>query len=382
MSEQPPKPILPTAADKSKKQLREISPTVRQAGVPSASRRHRLEINVTIGGKLDLPVKRLAVPSTEEPAAVLGRNEWDRETMSARVLNSNVSAEPVIQFREDIQVEKASRKTSLIFLSAVTFLVVLLTVGLFLWREQLPGNFKPMESSGLELEDNGLTDNSEYASMVKQAGELVQESTRILDRYAKATTYEQALAYVREPEKVKEKMARYWKPWPSARTFAEIPEGGLENPQNHPNIILTGRDGQQNPFTYRFVRENGKILLDWEASAGIADMSLEDAMNAAEGQEMALHVNVESSSFHPLAYPEESYRCYKVEAVEPGIFTWAFAPKESPVAHRLATLMGDDNQILEKAGKVQLTLKVSCLPGVGRKWLLIRDVLYEGWVRP
>jgi hypothetical protein len=232
----------------------------------------------------------------------------------------------------------------------------------------------------VELEDHRET-------FLKAVPEMTREAESILRRYASATTVDEVEPLVRRPEIVRERLRAHWRPWGSDPAFAagSAPEATILQEEGRPvlALALTGRKGDFSRFAAIFVRENGAVKLDWEATEGIGEVKIDALRSGSAAVKDALvRAMVSPADFYTPEFPESEYRSYQLLDAAHQEFIWAFAPVDSPAGKALAAEFNEGSLLLEQAGDVRVTLRVSGPVREGVKLFLITEMLHKGWVSP
>jgi hypothetical protein len=266
------------------------------------------------------------------------------------------------------------------WLSAASCLLAVAAVAALLVR----GKSKPAAiDAGAEFvfEQEQKLDAAEE-DFVTDSGRLIAEAEAVLERYAKATSVEQALRRVRDPERVKERMQRLWQPWGGAPLApGEAAQGEVETGRR-PSIRLTGRRGDFAPFVLNFVREGDRLVLDWEASFGIGEVQIAELRGGAAAEGALVRAIVRPDAFYTRDFPEESFRSYQLLDAAGEIGVWAYAARDSAAAAALAETFNEGSLLLESGADTRATLRVSRPGGAEAKGLVITEMLHKGWVSP
>lgn len=237
------------------------------------------------------------------------------------------------------------------------------------------------EETAYVFEEEQALDAAEE-DFVTNSGKLIAEAEEVLEHYAKATSVEQALRRVRDPERVKERMRRLWQPWGGA-TLApgEAAQGEVETGRR-PSIRLTGRRGDFTPFVLNFVRDGDRLVLDWEAGFGIGEVQIAELRDGAAADGALVRAIVRPDSYYTRDFPEESFRSYQLLDATGEIGVWAYAALDSAAAAALAETFNEGSVLLESGSDTRATLRVSRADGAAGKGLVITEMLHKGWVSP
>lgn len=226
--------------------------------------------------------------------------------------------------------------------------------------------------------------DEDHRFFLENAGELIGQGQAMLERYAAARTVEEVLPLVRDRDRVKERLERWWRPWGSEKHFAPGEEIGsyLIDPPPRPAIGLAGRKGDFSRFDMVFVREDGQLKLDWEASEGIGDVQIADLQAGTAPAGGLVRAVVQPSTFYTAEFPEAEFRSYRLEDTAGNHFVWGFARQGSAVAAALDVEFNEGSVLLEKSAEVRATLRLGDSGKSAAKCHEITEMLHKGWVSP
>jgi hypothetical protein len=146
--------------------------------------------------------------------------------------------------------------------------------------------------------------------------------------------------------------------------------------------VLSGYYPDDRKFHAFFVLENGRLLLDWEATVGHGSVPFSKLVGG-EGEAHQVRVWVEPATFYSAAFPESDYRSYKIHTSLDDPVVWVFARRGTVPEQELARMfhksMFGGERI--KASMVLLSLARGAAEAAPNQWL-IADLLHKGWVLP
>lgn len=224
--------------------------------------------------------------------------------------------------------------------------------------------------------------------LVNHVGTLVPEAESLLQRYAAAKSPAEVLPLIRRADSVGPKLTAKWKPWGEGPALAssEKVENIVEYTTEWPSLLLRGKKSNFDPFELQFVREQGVLKIDWEASEGMGDCSVADLQGGFMADNATVRAKITPANFYTPAFPEGGFRSYQLSDFSRYDFVWAFAPVGSPEAEFLSEALDEDSKILSRRDQdqkvVPLTLKLSGPKAEGVKIFLITGILHKGWVTP
>jgi hypothetical protein len=231
--------------------------------------------------------------------------------------------------------------------------------------------FAPLES---------FDDDKVY--FLEHSGELAREAEKLLGQYAAASSPEAVLPLVRDASRVKERLKALWRPMGPLAPGKPV-ESLISDNELRPAIILKGDTADFSHFEMVFVRENGHLKVDWEASYGIGDAQLSElrkSKNVVKGAKV--RVVVQPGGFYTPAFPETDYNSYQLLDAAGEEFVWGFVRKSSPTAGRLEAEFNQSSVLLEKTTTNPATLRISGPLHEGVNLFEITEMLHKGWVSP
>lgn len=336
-----------------------------------------LEIGLRIGS---VGVKERVTPETSaDPVHRLGAED-EEEPLQARPMSEVGPAVPRVS-RRGRKARKGLTHWTLWMAATTGVVVVAAVVGLMVAGKGKASN----SDSGPDyvfVKEQQLDREQEF--FLVHSGELIEEAEQLLERYAAATSVEQALPMVRDAERVKERMSRLWQPWGPGAMLAtgEKIEGFVTEDSERPGIRLKGRKGDFSPFEMQFVREGEQLKLDWEASHGIGEIQVAELQQGAPAEGQVVRGTLQPADFYTLAFPEADFRSFRMVDAGGDHFIWVFAPIGSEVAKTLEREFNEGSVLLEKSGEIRATVRLSGSGGGSGKCHLITEMLHKGWVTP
>lgn len=233
----------------------------------------------------------------------------------------------------------------------------------------------PLPSDPVERERKYLFDNF---------GSLSVEAEQLLKRYASAGNPSEVLPLIRNSSALADRVVTGWQPWGSGPPFSpQAPvEPAVDEISPHPAIIIRGRKGGMEPFQYFFIRESGKLLIDWEASEGRGDRAIADLQSGAPAADAVVRAKISPAKFFTPAFPESAFRSYQLADLSGENVVWAFASADSEEARFLKRSLNEGSLLLSSGAAVAVTLKVKRQQAEAANLFLITEVLHNGWVSP
>ena len=323
--------------------------------------------------------KQRADASPGQPVHRLGAAD-EEAPLQAKPMSEAGPAEPRVSSREERARRGLARWTG--WMAVATCLAVVAAVA-SLMRAGKGKTPIAASTPGYVFEKQQQLDREEEYVLV-HSGELIQQAEKLLERYAAATSLEQVLPLVRDPEQVKERMSRLWKPWGTDPMLAagEKIESFVLEESARPGISLKGSKGDFTPFNMVFVLEGEGLKLDWEASHGIGEVQVSELLEGAAAQDRVVRGIIQPTEFYTLAFPESRFRSFRLADAGGDLFIWVYAPLDSTVASVLKTEFNEGSLLLEKNVQIPATVRLSGTGGTSGKCYEITEMLHKGWVRP
>ena len=224
----------------------------------------------------------------------------------------------------------------------------------------------------------------EEAYFVTHANELTEQAESMLRKYASAAKADEALPFLRDKDRLRRVVQEKWKPWNSDPKFSGTDEivTAVSVETARPSVVVEGRKGDFSPFSAIFTRENGKLVLDWEATEGIGGLQIADLRSGAVASETVVRAVVSPSDYFTPDFPEASYRSYRLTDISGDQLVWAYAAVDSPVAAALKSGLNEDSFIMKEDSGMSVTLKLSGPLRPGSNQYQITEILHKGWVSP
>ena len=224
--------------------------------------------------------------------------------------------------------------------------------------------------------------SEERAYFLENTSALTREAEALLNQYAAAKSPEQVLPLVREASRVKARLGKLWHPMGGLEKGQAV-EASLNDDEVLPALLLRGRRADYSPFGMVFIRENGHLKIDWEASEGIGDAQLSElraSKTVVKGAKV--RVKIKPGNFFTPEFPESDFRSYQLIGADPEEFVWAFARKSTPIADSLEVELNESSVLLQKEKAVEATLRISGPLRENVNLFEITEMLHKGWISP
>jgi hypothetical protein len=215
--------------------------------------------------------------------------------------------------------------------------------------------------------------------------EVVREMGETMMRYASARTVEEVLPLIRDGERLKSQLLKSWRPWnpPAGWKSPDASVMGYGSAGDRPYAFMKGLKPNFERFQMFFVRENERMLVDWEATEGIGSHTFEELENPAL-KEATMRVTASPAVYYNLALSEDRYRSFQLVGADGIRYVWGYAAIGTPVEETLTRIFSGglilDDSTPSQAVRVRLGREPQGR-GQSNQWVIL-DVLHKGWVAP
>lgn len=145
-------------------------------------------------------------------------------------------------------------------------------------------------------------------------------------------------------------------------------------------LVLTGEREDFSFVEAYFVKDEDRMLFDWEATEGYSEVLPAEVEVLEDGTPRMMRAVIGLSSFYTDVYPEETYRCYTLHHDDPGEWLWAYADRSSEVDVRLLTHMASRDPLGRSR---RVTVRIAKRVGGSRaNQVEIQEMLFGGWIAP
>lgn len=210
------------------------------------------------------------------------------------------------------------------------------------------------------------------------------QSRALLATFAKARQADEILPLIRQPEAVAERVRLHWQAWNTPPDWEVSPEAvwhtGYEKGRGFG--ILVGTTPDFKPFRAYFVRDQGVLKLDWEATQGVGDAPFE-MLERGAGSGGVVRAYVKSDSFFTAVFPEADYRSFKVAAPDHEGVVWGYAKRGGQAEEAISALFPAGMFLESEKSELPMTLRLGPPPAGSQKnqWLIL-EMLHNEWVSP
>lgn len=236
---------------------------------------------------------------------------------------------------------------------------------------------------GYEVERGEVSDEAGF--LAANPANLMDEATAILADHGAATTPEQAAPLVLASQHAALTAAGRWRPWPSRPAVARRAalECALVTDRQPPFMVVSGHCEDQSPFRAYFVRKQGRLRLDWEATSAFSEIPIADLPGATPHTPVAIRCLLRPRTFYTASLPEEQYHCYLLESADARCFVWGYAERDGALDRELDGSLSADSAFMEKKPGERVIVALTAPPQRDSPaQFLITDLLQIEWVMP
>jgi hypothetical protein len=252
-------------------------------------------------------------------------------------------------------------------------------------REQRLGSQRSFFENYKVIEETATPTIESPTRYFEENADLVaQELHDTLTRYAHAKTLAEVLPLVRDGDRLRLKLLEFWRPWDTPAGWEAPTEVamGYGSSGSLPYAFMSGAGPNFEPFHMVFVREDNRMLVDWEASEGIGTHTLEELRNP-EVKDAVMRLVASPAVYYSAAFPEKKYRSFQLVARDGLDYVWGYAEIGTPVEEQLTGLFRPGVILTEQTSSepVRLRLGRRQAGAMPNQWVIL-DMLHKGWVAP
>jgi hypothetical protein len=333
---------------------------------------------IEIGLQIGTGTPRHAAPA-EADAVPVHRLEAETEVPPTRLKATSDVGPPVPRVSRRSRTKHRTKHWTL-GMAALSCLIAVVAVVTKLAGHSAPAPEHPVEESAPPVSSDPATRERKY--LFDNFGSLSIEAAEALERYAAARNAAEALPMIRNSSGLADRFSAAWQPWGEGPPSGPPAEPSVDGISPRPAIALSGKKGEAEPFQYYFVREAGELRLDWEASEGRGDLTIEELQSGAPASDAIVRARISPATYFTPSFPESTYRSYQLEDLSGDNVVWAFVPVDSETAGFLKRNLNEGSLILSARAALKVTLKVTRQPAEGANLFLITEILHNGWVSP
>ena len=213
---------------------------------------------------------------------------------------------------------------------------------------------------------------------ISKTGALVDDAVKLFGKYAAAETLDEVIGTIRHGERVKSKLAGSWEPLGETEDVV----GQLTGIKDVTAVLVSGKQVAGDKFEYLLVLGDDGFKVDWEASKGVGDLDFGQLKGLEVGKSVKMRVLIKAATFHPLDFPDEEFRCYRMSSLEGSSAIFGYVRVDSDVARVLAEALNEGSLLLDEVSDFAAIVRIENTGSGELGQFTITDVLEEGWVEP
>ena len=339
----------------------------------------------------DFPVVVERLEITEDPKSVRSkrrsREDSDSEDASRRVEPSGTAvhkpAETTVRRQDDDWGTHQSHPVRWMVIGGVCILVILVAavaIRPLISKRTANSETAPGQSLNAVNEPAIIYDPANF----DMGGNTAGEAQQMLNRYAQAKTVDEVLPMIRNSGELEPILRKQWTPlWPEGDW--EVPESAewtIRKVEDRDFACLSGPMPDLSAFQYYFLRQDGKLLIDWEASTGYGFLSFKEL---AKGGNHAgvIRAEVSVSDMYTFTVPDDQYVCLRMMGPDRETLLWGYLKRGSAAEQQMRRLFEPGPIIREKGYLYRVTIRIEPAPAdsLPNQWI-ISDFLHIDWLNP
>lgn len=202
--------------------------------------------------------------------------------------------------------------------------------------------------------------------------------------FAAAEMVDEVLPLVRDGERLRDRIAAEWQPWgaPAGWRPDAASVWDSDRTEDREFGVLSGFRPDFNRLRAYFVREAGRIVIDWEATEAVSDVPIDD-LAQGKGDGGLVRVWAKAGSFHTVDFPEESFRAVQLISPRQDRILWGYAARGGAADLAFAEFFDDGLIVEADTNTLPVTLRLAPAPSgnLPNQWE-ITEVLHSEWVKP
>ncbi|MBK1882360.1 hypothetical protein JIN85_08040 [Luteolibacter pohnpeiensis] len=292
-------------------------------------------------------------------------------------------AETVVRREGDQWGTQTSHPVRWMVISAVLVLVILVTgivVRPYIMKKTVGNDAKNDYHKIVVDEPEIVYDPADF----DMGGNTVAEAQQMMAQYATAKTLDEVLPMIRNSKELEPILRKEWKPLNIASGWAtpDSAEWTLRKVDNRDFACLSGSFPNLSTFQYYFLRDHGKLLIDWEASTGHGYKTFKElAKGGTEGGIIRAEVSV--SEMYTFSMPEEQYVSIRMAGPGRETLLWGYLKRGTEVEDRFRRLFTPGLITRQSGNEYRVTLRIAPAPpdSLPNQWI-IAEFLHIDWLNP
>jgi len=129
-----------------------------------------------------------------------------------------------------------------------------------------------------------------------------------------------------------------------------------------------------------FVVEEGRVLLDWEATHAVGEVQFEDLPDVEEGREVGMRLVVSPDHYHDNRYPEAMWFCYRFSDGRGGERGWLYARRGSAGARAMEGELMRSSELVKEPMSSRVRVRIRNGGLGGRRQFELTKVEGLSWI--
>jgi hypothetical protein len=189
---------------------------------------------------------------------------------------------------------------------------------------------------------------------LEEAQKYVEKAIKKFELYCEADSVDEIVPLVRNGEGLRPLLEERWSPFKSGDKM----EGSMVSFDGKRLVLLSGMTADGDRFEMIFIFDDEELLIDWEASFAIGDVPLDELGSIEVGRMVRMRVGVSASNFHPLEYPDDKFRCFRLLVGYGSEDLFGYAEIGSDVVAELSEALNEGTLLLDRIGQTSAIVEL------------------------
>lgn len=210
-----------------------------------------------------------------------------------------------------------------------------------------------------------------------------REARTVLEAYVSATSLDEVLPLVRALARVEPLVRARWKPLGSAlRPPAVESQAAFSEVGGTAFFVLSAQLQDFRSLRAYFVREDGVMKLDWEATSAFSSVPASALASSADFHREEVRCLVEARGVALPGYPSDQFNGYLLVFPDSDELFWGLARIGSQADEGLLNALDRGRFLLELKNTERVTLELERARGAAGNYFEITKFNHREWVRP
>lgn len=284
--------------------------------------------------------------------------------------------------------EPAQRKWLLTAAAVSLLAVVAVVTGMIMlanYRTKKAAEEKGSQARYISEERDTYNAKDPQAYYRENPDEVKRDAIALLRAFSAATSWQEARKLVRATPGIDDRMAKSWSKWQSPPDLDGTPRTQASTQQvgDIGYMVLVGRCEDFEPFRAYFVRENDRMLLDWDATVGYCTVAIPELAKAS-GATFEVRGLLERQEMYSIQYPESKYVSYMISTPDRESFVWGYAERGTPMEQKIHEVLDQGRFLLQEKPSDRIFVRLHRLPAEGGlpNQFLMEELYHREWLTP